>query len=272
MKQLIPIHHLEPDEFFLLERIESADESGFRDFHRHNFYEILWFTDVEHDSTHSIDFEQYAIQKNDVFILSPHQVHTMDVGAKKGFLLPIAIDFFESLFFLKTDLMIFPYFLKETLDQETSQTLLQLISLIEKEYSGLRRRELLEVYMQAFIIHLKPNKTLRSKHKDKVLTILQLINKHFKSEIEVDFYANEVHLSKRRINELMVEFTGQTVKQHIINRLVIAAKRYMGIQHLSMKEIAYELGFNSPAYFSRLFKSKTGFTPEEFKRKHTANS
>lgn len=269
MKQLIPTHHLEPDEFFLLERIEKTDVGSFKDFHRHNFYEILWFTDMEENDWHSIDFERYTIQKNDVFILSQYQVHTMDVCVKKGYLIPIAIDLFESLFPAGTDLMVFPYFMKENLDKATSHTLLQLINLIESEYTGQRRLDLLKVYMQAFILHLNPNSNLRIKQKDRIVTILQLINEHFKSEGEVDFYANTVHLSKRRLNELMVEFTGQTVKQHLINRLIIAAKRALTVQQLSMKEIAYDLGFNSPAYFSRLFKQKIGFTPDEFRTTNT---
>lgn len=253
----------------MFERIETADESSFKEYHRHHFYEMLWFTEVEAGSSHSIDFEQYAIETHDVFILSPHQVHTMEVGTKKGFLIPIAIDFFESLFYFKTDLMMFPYFMKVKLNHATSQTLLQLIKLIEQEYQGQQRRELLEAYMQAFIIHLKQDQPPRHKQKDKVQTVLQMISVHFKTETEVDFYADQVHLSKRRINELMVEFTGQTVKQHILNRMIISAKRYMAVQDISIKEIAYELGFSSPAYFSRLFKLKTGFTPEEFRMKHT---
>ena len=94
----IATHYLNPEEFFLFERIESTNTSSFEGFHRHQFYEILWFTEVEKDGFHSIDFENYSIQPNDIFILSPHQVHTMEVGSKKGFLIPIAIDFFEKLF------------------------------------------------------------------------------------------------------------------------------------------------------------------------------
>lgn len=267
----IPIHYLEPEEFFLLERIETADVDSFEGFHRHQFYEILWFTSVEKEEWHSIDFERYDIQKNDIYILSPHQVHTMNVGSKKGFLIPIAVDFFESLFTLDSNLLGFPYFFKETLSTENTQTLSQLITLIEIEYHGKRRRNLLEAYMRAFVILLKPNNERvnqkNNTNEEKVVRILQLINLHFKTEKEVDFYAKAIHLSKRRINEIMVKHTGCTVKQHIVNQIIIESKRYMAIQHLSLKEIAYELGFNDPAYFSRLFKNKTKYSPEQFRAK-----
>ncbi len=265
----IPTHYLEPDEFFLLERIETAAVSSFEGYHRHHFYEILWFTDVEKKAFHSIDFENYPIKSNDVFILSPHQIHTMDVGIKKGFLIPIAIDFFESLFTVDSDLLSFPYFVKESLSAQTLRSLSQLTSLIEVEYKAQRRRPLLEAYMRAFIILLQPNNE-RAKQKnnasqEKVVRILQLVNQHFKTEKEVDFYAKSVNLSKRRVNEIMVKHTGKTVKQHLIDQLVIEAKRYMSFESLSLKEIAYDLGFNDPAYFSRLFKNKTGYNPDQFR-------
>ena len=265
----IPTHYLEPEEFFLLTRIETANPSSFEGLHRHHFYEILWFTDVEENAIHSIDFENYSIQSNDVFILSPHQVHTMDVGSKKGFLIPISIDFFESLFTLDSDLLTFPYFVKESLDNESFQSLIQLIPLIDLEYNGLRRRDLLEAYMKAFVILLKPNNDKSNQknkaNQEKIVRILELVNVHYKSEKEVDFYAKAVNLSKRRVNEIMVENTGKTVKQHLIDQIVIEAKRYMSVEQLSLKEISYELGFNDPAYFSRLFKSKTGLNPEQFR-------
>ncbi|PRD54665.1 helix-turn-helix domain-containing protein [Sphingobacterium gobiense] len=266
----IPLHKLEPEEFFLFERIELADISSFRDFHRHNFYEILWFTEVEENASHSIDFKPYPINSSDIFILSPHQVHIMEVKGKRGFLIPVAIDFFESLFELETNLLVAPYFLKVSLPTDLSETLLQLTTLIEIEYKGKRRRDLLEAYMRAFFILLKPNGE-KSKYNDantqKVIQILDLVRRHFKVQREVQFYAQSVHLSKRRVNELMVSHTGQTVKEHIINQLIIASKRSITKPESSIKEIAYGLGFNDPAYFSRLFKAKTGLSPQEYRQK-----
>ena len=119
----IPLHKLELNEFFLLERIEHADIDGFIKVHRHNFYEILWFTDAEEESSHSIDFKTYQISSNDIFILSPYQTHIMDVQGKKGYLVPIAIDFFESLFQQEKELLIAPYFLKVSLEKEISEVL-----------------------------------------------------------------------------------------------------------------------------------------------------
>lgn len=64
----IPFHTLPKDEFFLLEKIEESDESNYTGYHRHHFYEILWFTDISLEEKHSIDFDDYTISPNQVYI------------------------------------------------------------------------------------------------------------------------------------------------------------------------------------------------------------
>ncbi|WP_232516389.1 helix-turn-helix domain-containing protein [Chitinophaga caeni] len=55
---------------------------------------------------------------------------------------------------------------------------------------------------------------------------------------------------------------------HMIqNRILLEAKRLLQASECSIKEIAYELGFNDLAYFSNFFKTQTGYSPRQFKER-----
>ncbi|MFT2009786.1 helix-turn-helix domain-containing protein [Pontibacter sp. 13R65] len=262
---VIPFHSLPTNEFFILEKIETSDESNYTGYHRHHFYEILWFTAVGKEEKHSIDFEDYAISTNQIYILTPNQVHTMEIGTKKGFLIAVSPDFFNRFFHLSKFLLVSPYFAVQTLSEGVSQDLERIMYLIEKEYRGSKRPNLLEAYLAAFFIHIATGITQLGSKDTKVSQVLELIEKNFVEQKEVAFYANAISLSIRRTNEIVVASTGMTVKQLIINRSITEAKRYIAYNTMSLKEISYQLGFSDPAYFSRIFKQKTGITPEQFR-------
>jgi AraC-like DNA-binding protein len=59
--------------------------------------------------------------------------------------------------------------------------------------------------------------------------------------------------------------TGQNTQQHIHQALIDRAKQLLLTTSLSINETAYQLGFEYPQYFTRLFKNKTGFTPAAFR-------
>lgn len=262
----IPTHQLLPEEYFLIERIENMDISAFEEIHRHNFYEVLWFTEAENESQ-QIDFITYEIAKNQVCVLSPSQVHAMDIGTKKGFLLAFPKVVFEKME-IPASMLLKPYFSLFHLDDAVATVLLKLMVLMEEEFKGERRKSLLETYCKAFFIHLQPfSESKNTFYSKRVFQLLRLIDDHFVDNKEVAFYAQHLHISERRINEVAVKYTGETVKQLIMSRTITEAKRHLGTRELSIKEIAHQVGFNDPAYFSRLFKNKTLLSPEEFRRK-----
>ena len=67
------------------------------------------------------------------------------------------------------------------------------------------------------------------------------------------------------MSDLLRNITGMTAQQHIHAYMIERAKGMLLTTELSVNEIAFSLGFEYPAYFSRLFKSKTGQTPVEFR-------
>lgn len=262
----IPVHTLPDDKVFMMDRIEGSDESRYLHVHRHGFYELLWFTNIRRNEYHLIDTERYEIYPNQIFILSPGQLHQMPIGTKKGYVMAFSPDFFHHVLGLTVELMIKPYYFTDILSGETPAILEKITQLMEAEYKGANRKKIIEAYSTAFLFHIQPLfKRDLNGCPDKLVDVLKLVERHFAQEKEVLFYARKVSLSSRRLNEISVSTTGKTVKQLIIGRLITEAKRLIYIENLSLKEIAYQLGYNDPAYFSRIFKKKTGLTPEEFR-------
>ena len=75
-----------------------------------------------------------------------------------------------------------------------------------------------------------------------------------------------LHLSPGYLTGLLKVLTGQSTQQHIHDKLIEKAQEKLSTTDLSVSEIAYELGFEHPQSFNKLFKKKTHLTPIEFKK------
>src|SRR5690606_4413546 len=88
----------------------------------------------------------------------------------------------------------------------------------------------------------------------------------------VQHVSNQLQMSSNYLSTLLKSLTGQSTKQHIHKKLLEKAKEKLSTTALSVSEIAYELGFEHPQSFSKLFKSKTQMTPLEFRRSFAQSS
>lgn len=96
-----------------------------------------------------------------------------------------------------------------------------------------------------------------------------LVDFNFKTKRKVKEYADLLHKSPKTLSNLFSIYN-QKSPQHIIQeRVVLEAKRLILFTDLQTQEIAYELGFEDPAYFSRYFKKIAKFSPSEYREKHT---
>lgn len=80
----------------------------------------------------------------------------------------------------------------------------------------------------------------------------------------INTIAEKLALTTNSLYRLVKEYSGTSPKDFITNRLMIEAQRKLRYSNLSVKELAYELGFNDPDYFSRLFKKCTGKSVTDF--------
>ncbi|UOQ77769.1 helix-turn-helix transcriptional regulator [Hymenobacter sp. 5516J-16] len=81
----------------------------------------------------------------------------------------------------------------------------------------------------------------------------------------VHYFAEALHVSPAYLGDMLRTLTGQTTQQHIHHRLIEKAKQLLLTTSLTVNETAFQLGFEYPHYFSRLFKSKTGLSPAAFR-------
>ena len=82
----------------------------------------------------------------------------------------------------------------------------------------------------------------------------------------VQYIAQQLHLSPKYLSSLLKTLTGQNTQQHIHEKLIEKAKEKLSTTQLSVSEIAYELGFEHLQSFSKLFKTKTNFSPLAFRQ------
>ncbi|CAM4355425.1 AraC-type DNA-binding protein [Pedobacter westerhofensis] len=78
--------------------------------------------------------------------------------------------------------------------------------------------------------------------------------------------ADHLKVSPRYLNDMLRSLTGQTTQQHIHNKLIENAKDILSTSNLTIAEIAYNLGFEHPQSFNRLFKTRVKVSPLEFRQ------
>src|ERR1044072_5483468 len=99
----------------------------------------------------------------------------------------------------------------------------------------------------------------------RLATFNMLIDQHFREQKSVSFYAKQLHISANYLNILCKKNLKISATELIQQRITLEAKRLLQSTDMSVKAIAYELGFVDHAYFSNYFRDQTGFTPRDFR-------
>jgi AraC family transcriptional activator of pobA len=94
-----------------------------------------------------------------------------------------------------------------------------------------------------------------------------LLDQHFLEHWSVAEYAATLSISPTHLSRLTKAATGHAASELIRERVIREARRNLVYTNLSISTIAYALGFNDPAYFSRLFAGATGLSPRRFREK-----
>jgi AraC family transcriptional regulator, transcriptional activator of pobA len=90
-----------------------------------------------------------------------------------------------------------------------------------------------------------------------------VVESHLTEQPSINTIAEKLALTTNSLYRIVKEYSGISPKDFLTNRLMIEAQRKLHYSNLSVKELAYELGFNDPDYFSRLFKKCTGKSVSE---------
>ncbi len=115
--------------------------------------------------------------------------------------------------------------------------------------------------------------TRKAVNHDLLTRMEQLLESYFESQESlqhglptVEYLAQQLNLSPKYLSDMLRSLTGQNTQQHIHEKLIEKAKERLSATSLSVSEIAYELGFEHPQSFSKLFKAKTQVSPIEFRQ------
>ncbi|MGX5690284.1 helix-turn-helix domain-containing protein [Arcticibacter tournemirensis] len=121
-------------------------------------------------------------------------------------------------------------------------------------------------YNRQFITRKKVSNDLLVRFEELLMAYFNDEAKKTDSLPSVQYFSDQLFVSPNYLNDMLKNLTGQTTQQHIHGQLIEKAKELLSTTSLSVSEIAYQLGFEYPQSFNKLFKNKTNVTPLEFRQ------
>ncbi|GAB3758760.1 helix-turn-helix domain-containing protein [Spirosoma pomorum] len=274
--QLTSFPRHEPATLFYMARLERLVEEvkGIDKTHSHGFYLVMWIS--QGSGTHTIDFKTYTVAPNQLYFLTPGQVHSWELSTNTtGYNLFFEANFFKSRF--GNRLHQYPFFhshqhlpLLETGSQSTLFS--DLFPYAYQEYDR-HQPNRADVFLSFVHILLESANRLYEEQQvgheahlfDRIRQYEDLLEQQFLTVREVSQYAEQMHLTPNYLNAICRKILGKTASQLWQERLLIEAQRLLTHTASSVKEIAFQLGFDDPSYFVRFFRKHTGDTPALFR-------
>ena len=108
--------------------------------------------------------------------------------------------------------------------------------------------------------------------RDRIARLNALIGAQYKQHRPASFYAEKLGLSVTHLNRIARSGTTKSLNELLTDRLMTEARRNLVFSRLSVQQIAYELGYSDPAYFTRAFLRATGETPGAFRRRERSQA
>ena len=138
-----------------------------------------------------------------------------------------------------------------------------------------RRLEVLKGLLNIFVIYLSrilkdpgPD-VLHTSESELVNKFTDLLKINFITKKKVSDYARDLCVSSNYLNRILKKTTGYTASQHIQQQIILEAKRQAMFLSTSMKQTAYNLGYDNLAHFSKFFKHNCGMNFTAFKKANT---
>lgn len=266
----LPIGHgLQSDARMVVERdVTDSQRIELAAVHRHLFYAVYWVH--EGQGTHSIDFCDYEIRPDRVFLVRPEQVHDM---RQEGAIRYSAIQFTEEYARLFTLTDILPT-VADLTDSSALQRMEVLFRQMDEENTGNRPAKMSMLQGEVFLLLTELSRSSGATRDvqplPEVLTqFRQLIERHFREKHQVAEYASQLGISPNYLNVLCRKHLGLSALRMIDSRIVLEIKRLLMENEKTISQIAYGLGFYELSYFSRFFRRMEGVSPAEFRERVT---
>ena len=272
---LVSVVNLEEIDFFLNE-----------EFWRH-YANNLYTISIKKGMTSKLIYGQTEFDFDDgvLVVTAPKQVISIEKLEKielTGYKLIFHPDFLQGYPLAKTihNYSFFSYSTNKALflSDKEEEIVLNLFKSIEQECANNTDKfsqDVLIANIELLLVHIDRyyNRQFLTRKKisnDTLSKMEEILNNYFEIEQTqlptVQYIADQLNLSPTYLSDLLKNLTGLTAQQHIHEKLIEKAKELLFTSNLSVSEIAYQLGFEFPQSFNKLFKKKTNLTPLEFKQ------
>ncbi|UUF12835.1 MULTISPECIES: helix-turn-helix domain-containing protein [Flavobacterium] len=234
----------------------------------------------------TIDFKQYKTSSPSLFFINSNQYLQINKeGKKQGYFMYYNRDFYcvqihdaevacDGLLF--NNIFEMPM---TTLPEKEVLFVEGIYSQIQQEFDApdSSQEEMIRTYLKQLIIKATRIWKIQqlgvlndepSKEMDFFRDFSRLVEIHFRTKHTVADYADILGLAPKTLSNKFNRLELSQPNDIIKDRIILEAKRLLGYSSLSVKEIAYQLGYEDPAYFNRLFTNKVGDTPSNFKKKY----
>ncbi|REG96063.1 helix-turn-helix domain-containing protein [Flavobacterium aquicola] len=250
--------------------------------HRTGFYHIIWFQNGT--PAHLVDFNPINIKPNTILFLNKDTVQRFDNKTKFG---GKAILFTDSFFcktetdtkFLRSTILFNDLFSVSQIQIQESKLFTNLLQLMTDELQNSKddsKSDILQNLLHNFLLYSERErrkqdftKIKKSSDLDYVILFKDLLEKSYKNQKQVNYYAKQIIITEKRLNQATTKVLGKTPKEIIDNRILLEAKRILAHTNESVKEISFKLGFEEPTNFIKYFKKHSSTTPIEFREKHS---
>jgi AraC-like DNA-binding protein len=242
--------------------------------HRMAFY---FFVFVEKGSmTYRVDINEVKVSTGELLFVLPNQIFAPPSETNNSKYYKIGFDentlalLPQRFFFLMQSLSE----QKVTFNKDARQRLKAVLKMLNQLLNEGKKQvdgEIILAHLNTFLTEVNSaystdivgNKITDSKHL-KYLDFQLAVESHLTAEHSVHSIAEKLAVSSSNLYGIVKEYAGISPKEFMTNRLMMEAQRRLRYSKTSVKELAYELGFNDPDYFSRLFKKSTGKSVSEF--------
>ncbi len=250
--------------------------------HLHDFYSIFWIESGE--AIHATEFVEYSLGADTILFVPPGLKHRMYIDKSVGgTYIVFNEDFIQ--YNRKNHVPLKEYKLFNNPDfkslitvvPEKREKLRNITRLISEE---LQNRDDYSQDIVLSLLHLfllesrrifdqqyqSPKEEPDTTPDTTIIRFKQLIEENYMTQKNVTPYAEMLNMNPSCLNELAKRTTGITAGELIRNRVIDETKKLLYSSSMSGKEIAFELGFDDPAYFSRFFRKYTRLTLKEFRQ------
>ncbi|WP_343605280.1 helix-turn-helix transcriptional regulator [Fluviicola sp.] len=263
-----------PNKLLVIESLDYPNAYDFHTPHRHDYFEIILVKEGE--GKQLIDFTESTLKANDIYVVYPGQIHLLNRNTSQGLLIQFHKNIFDYIFPVKHHQL---YFQQSNirLPEEAFEHIYALTEIIStlcrtKELSALSIHKAYS-YLKIILITLIEHSSQAFETDDSnfVSSFLSLISEQIKEKRKVGDYADKMNYSIDKLTVLCRKYLGKTPLKLIHEELLIEIRRMMVVSDLSLKEISFELNFDSTANFSAFIKNATGLTPKELQESLQVN-